>query len=142
MTAFWRWTPRPASSNGITSPRRTTMGLGRDRDARADRRQLAGAAAQTAGPGQSQRFLLCARPDQRQLLLAKQFVKELTWATGIGADGEPIKVPGQEPSETGTRVCPSQDGATNWYSPSYNPATGLFYMQTNEKCSVYHEASG
>ncbi len=72
-----------------------------------------------------------------KLLLAKQFIKELTWASGIGPDGKPIRVAGQEPSEKGTRVCPSQDGATNWYSPSYNPATGLFYMQTNEKCSVY-----
>jgi alcohol dehydrogenase (cytochrome c) len=34
-------------------------------------------------------------------------------------------------------VCPSQDGATNWYSPSYNPTTGLYYVQTVEKCSVY-----
>jgi len=72
-----------------------------------------------------------------KLLLAKQFIKELTWATGVGPDGRPVKVPGQAPSEKGTRVCPSQDGATNWYSPSYNPATGLFYMQTNEKCSIY-----
>ena len=72
-----------------------------------------------------------------KLLLAKQFLKELTWATGIGPDGKPVMVAGQEPSEKGTRVCPSQDGATNWYSPSYNAATGLFYMQTNEKCSVY-----
>jgi alcohol dehydrogenase (cytochrome c) len=72
-----------------------------------------------------------------KLLLARQFLNELTWAKGIGVDGRPILVPGQEPSPAGTRVCPSQDGATNWYSPSYNPATGLFYMQTNEKCSVY-----
>jgi alcohol dehydrogenase (cytochrome c) len=72
-----------------------------------------------------------------KLLLAKQFLKELTWASGIGADGRPIKLPNQEPSAAGTRVCPSQDGATNWYSPSFNPATGLFYMQTNEMCSVY-----
>ncbi len=72
-----------------------------------------------------------------KVLLAKQFLKELTWAKGIGEDGKPIKVPGQEPSAKGTRVCPSQDGATNWYSPSYNPDTGLFYMQTEEKCSIY-----
>jgi alcohol dehydrogenase (cytochrome c) len=72
-----------------------------------------------------------------KLLLARQFIKELTWATGIGADGRPIKLAGQEPSPQGARVCPSQDGATNWYSPSYSPVTGLFYMQTNEKCSVY-----
>ncbi len=81
-------------------------------------------------------FYVWDRTDGK-LLLGKQFIKELTWATGIGADGKPIRVAGQEPSEKGTRVCPSQDGATNWYSPSYNPATGLFYMQTNEKCSVY-----
>jgi len=71
------------------------------------------------------------------LLLAKPFVKNLTWASGIGADGRPILNPGQAPSVTGTKVCPSQDGATNWYSPSFNPATGLYYVQTYEKCSVY-----
>ena len=76
------------------------------------------------------------------LLLAKPFVKNLTWATGIGADGRPIKVPGQEPSPQGTRVCPSQDGATNWFSPSFNPATGLYYVQTFEKCSIYTKRSG
>jgi alcohol dehydrogenase (cytochrome c) len=71
------------------------------------------------------------------LLLAKPFVKNLTWASGIGADGRPIKLPNQEPSPKGTKVCPSQDGATNWFSPSFNPATGLYYVQTFEKCSIY-----
>jgi alcohol dehydrogenase (cytochrome c) len=71
------------------------------------------------------------------LLLWKPFVKNLTWASGIGADGRPIKRPNQEPSPEGTYVCPSQDGATNWFSPSYNPATGLYYVQTFEKCSIY-----
>jgi alcohol dehydrogenase (cytochrome c) len=72
-----------------------------------------------------------------KLLLAKQFLKNLTWASGIGADGRPVELPNQEPTAAGTRVCPSQDGATNWYSPSFNPLTGLYYFQTNEKCSVY-----
>ncbi len=72
-----------------------------------------------------------------KLLLGKQFVKKMTWATGIGPDGHPIKNPNMEPKEGGTKVCPSQDGATNWFSPSYNPATGLFYVQTVEKCSMY-----
>jgi len=72
-----------------------------------------------------------------KLLLAKPFVRHLTWAKGVGEDGRPIKNPDQEPTPGGTRVCPSQDGATNWYSPSYNPVTGLYYIQTLEKCSVY-----
>ncbi len=71
------------------------------------------------------------------LLLAKPFVKNLTWASGIGADGRPMKLPNQEPTPQGTKVCPSQDGATNWYSPSFNPSTNLYYIQTFEKCSIY-----
>jgi alcohol dehydrogenase (cytochrome c) len=76
------------------------------------------------------------------LLLAKPFVTNLTWASGIGADGKPIRIAGQEPSASGTKVCPSQDGATNWFSPSYNPATGLYYLQTFEKCSIYTKTDG
>jgi alcohol dehydrogenase (cytochrome c) len=75
-----------------------------------------------------------------KLLLAKAFVRNLTWASGIGADGRPIKLPNQEPSPAGTKVCPSQDGATNWFSPSFNPTTGLYYLQTFEKCSIYKKA--
>jgi alcohol dehydrogenase (cytochrome c) len=74
-------------------------------------------------------------------LLSTPFVKNLTWASGIGADGRPIKLPNQEPSPAGTKVCPSQDGATNWFSPSYNPATGLYYVQTFEKCSIYTKSA-
>ncbi len=70
-------------------------------------------------------------------LLSTPFVRNLTWATGIGADGRPMLVSGKEPSAGGTKVCPSQDGATNWFSPSFNPATGLYYVQTFEKCSIY-----
>ncbi|HYW41424.1 MAG TPA: PQQ-binding-like beta-propeller repeat protein [Bryobacteraceae bacterium] len=72
-----------------------------------------------------------------KLLHASAFVRNLTWASGIAADGRPVKNPNQEPSAAGTKVCPSQDGATNWFSPSFNPATGLYYVQTFEKCSVY-----
>ena len=72
-----------------------------------------------------------------ELLLATPFVKHLTWASGIGKDGRPIKRPNQAPSPAGTKVCPSQDGATNWFAPSFNPATGHYYVQTFEKCSIY-----
>jgi alcohol dehydrogenase (cytochrome c) len=75
------------------------------------------------------------------LLLAKPFVKNLTWASGIGSDGRPVKLPNQEPTPAGTKVCPSQDGATNWFSPSYDPATGFYYVQTFEKCSIYTKAA-
>jgi alcohol dehydrogenase (cytochrome c) len=81
-------------------------------------------------------FYVFDRTDGK-LLLAKAFVKKLNWASGIGPDGRPMKNPNMEPSAKGTLVCPSQDGATNWFSPSFNPATGLYYVQTLEKCSIY-----
>jgi alcohol dehydrogenase (cytochrome c) len=83
-------------------------------------------------------FYVFDRTDGK-LLLAKTFLRKLTWASGIGEDGRPILKPNQQPSPAGTLVCPSQDGATNWFSPSYNPATGLYYIQTFEKCSVYRK---
>jgi alcohol dehydrogenase (cytochrome c) len=81
-------------------------------------------------------FYVLDRTDGK-MLLARPFVRSLTWASAIRPDGKPILNPKQEPSAVGTRVCPSQDGATNWFSPSFNPATGLFYAQTFEKCSIY-----
>ena len=67
------------------------------------------------------------------LLRAKPFVKKLTWAREIGPDGRPVLNPGQEPTPEGTRVCPAVEGATNWFSTSFNPTTGLYYVQTLEK---------
>ena len=84
-------------------------------------------------------FYVLDRTDGK-LLHTSAFVRKLTWARGIAPDGRPLENPNQEPSEAGTKVCPSQDGATNWFSPSYNPATGLYYVQTFEKCSIYTKA--
>jgi len=76
------------------------------------------------------------------LILAKPFVKKLTWAREIGPDGRPVLNPGQEPTPEGTKVCPAVEGATNWFSTSFNPATGLYYVQTLEKCTVYTKTPG
>jgi len=64
-------------------------------------------------------------------------VKQVTWATGLTAEGRPLRVPDMEPSLEGRRVCPSLEGASNWYSTSFNPGTGLYYVQTNDKCGVF-----
>jgi alcohol dehydrogenase (cytochrome c) len=72
-----------------------------------------------------------------EVLLAKPFVEKMTWATGIGSDGRPQKLPAKEPTYAGNEVCPSLAGATNWMSPSYSPSTGLVYVQTVEQCNIY-----
>jgi alcohol dehydrogenase (cytochrome c) len=74
------------------------------------------------------------------LLLAQAFVKNLTWARAIGSDGRPVLNPGQEPTPTGTKVCPAVEGASNWFSTAFSPATGLYYVQTLESCSIYTRA--
>jgi alcohol dehydrogenase (cytochrome c) len=75
------------------------------------------------------------------LLMAEPFVKNLTWASGIGADGRPKLLPGNENTVEGTRTCPSQTGAANWSSSSFNPSTGLFYLMAGEACAIFTKNS-
>ena len=51
-----------------------------------------------------------------KVLVAEPFVKNLTWASGIGPDGRPKLLPGNEPNAEGQRVCPAVAGAANWTS--------------------------
>jgi alcohol dehydrogenase (cytochrome c) len=69
-------------------------------------------------------------------LSAVRFVEKLNWAQGIDENGRPIRTVVM-PSPNGTRVCPGFGGATNWYAPSYNPATHLFYFLASENCDMY-----
>jgi alcohol dehydrogenase (cytochrome c) len=72
-----------------------------------------------------------------EFLSGWQYAKEVTWATGLDANGRPLRVPGMEPSREGTRVCPSLTGASNWYSTAWNPVTQLYYVQTEDKCGIF-----
>jgi len=76
-----------------------------------------------------------------EFLLAEPFVKKLNWASGIGPDGRPKLLPGQEPTPQGTETCPSMGGATNWMSTAFNPATKLFYVMALEACNIYVKSS-
>src|SRR5262249_7946804 len=69
--------------------------------------------------------------------LGSNWGKGVAWASGHTGGGCPRRVPGMEPTVDGNRVCPSLDGASNWYSTSFNPGTGLYYVQTNDKCGIF-----
>jgi alcohol dehydrogenase (cytochrome c) len=71
-----------------------------------------------------------------EFLLATQYSTQ-TWAEGIDERGRPVLVPGMEPSAEGTLVYPSLQGATNWFSPAYNPLTELVYVPVREMGSYY-----
>jgi PQQ-dependent dehydrogenase (methanol/ethanol family) len=75
-----------------------------------------------------------------QFLLGKPFVKKLTWASGIGPDGVPQLLEGNQPTPGGTKTCPAVRGATNWYSTAFNPETRLFYVMAVEDCNMYRQA--
>jgi alcohol dehydrogenase (cytochrome c) len=72
-----------------------------------------------------------------ELLLAKPFLKKLNWAKGIDAKGRPIPNPLTPDANGETYVCPGFQGGTNWFSTSFNPATGLYYFQALERCNLF-----
>jgi alcohol dehydrogenase (cytochrome c) len=77
-----------------------------------------------------------------KMLLAKPFLKKLNWAEGIAADGRPILKPLPVQANGDTYVCPGFQGGTNWFSTSFNPATGLYYFNALERCNVFSKNHG
>ncbi|MGB2712748.1 MAG: PQQ-binding-like beta-propeller repeat protein [Vicinamibacterales bacterium] len=75
-----------------------------------------------------------------RVLLGKPFVTKMNWASGIDANGRPIKQPAADPSVRGTMGCPSVVGATNWMSPAFNPDTKLYYVMALERCSIFRKS--
>jgi alcohol dehydrogenase (cytochrome c) len=74
-----------------------------------------------------------------EFLLGKQFARQ-TWALGLDEDGRPIEDPESIPDLDGALVYPDDDGAANWYSPTYSPQTNLIYQNVREKGATYYLA--
>jgi alcohol dehydrogenase (cytochrome c) len=75
-----------------------------------------------------------------KLLVAKAYTK-VTWADGIGPDGRPILISGQDPTEEGNRTCPGMGGGHNWQATAYSPQTGLYYFSSSEHCMLFYKTS-
>jgi alcohol dehydrogenase (cytochrome c) len=73
-----------------------------------------------------------------QFLLGKPFTK-VNWADGFDPKGRPNIVPSIKPTKEGTLVYPGNQGGTNWYNPSFSPATNLFYIPTWENTSSIYK---
>ncbi|MGB2605085.1 MAG: PQQ-dependent dehydrogenase, methanol/ethanol family [Candidatus Sulfotelmatobacter sp.] len=71
-----------------------------------------------------------------KLLHATPFIEKLNWANAVDSSGRPT-ASGRIPTLEGTNICPGIDGATNWFSPSYNPDTRLFYVMALESCNLF-----
>src|ERR1700733_5207680 len=64
-----------------------------------------------------------------EFLRGTPFAK-VTWAKGLDERGRPMRAANMVPTADGTKIYPGNQGATNWYSPSFSPHTGLFYIPT------------
>ena len=73
-----------------------------------------------------------------KFLHGSAFVKQ-NWASGLDENGRPIRLPNSRASVGGTITFPGIQGGTNWYSPSYSPRTGLFYVNAWQDYSGVYE---
>ena len=84
-------------------------------------------------------FFLLDRTNGQHLVTAP-FIDQ-TWASGVDSRGRPIAKPEATPSPDGALVEPSSDGSTNWMAPSFDPQTGLFYVNARRVFSVYYRTA-
>jgi alcohol dehydrogenase (cytochrome c) len=63
----------------------------------------------------------------------------INWLGGFDENGRPIWADGKLPQPGGEAVTlyPGVEGGTSWYSPSFSPRTGLFYVSTWDD---YHQS--
>ena len=59
------------------------------------------------------------------------------WAKGIDEQGRPIPNPDKEPKPDGRFIAPDEGGLTNYRSPSFDPRTGLFIVDSHPSYSIY-----
>ena len=61
----------------------------------------------------------------------------VNWAKGIDAQGRPIPDPDKEPAVNGRLVAPNEQGATNFRSPGFDPATGSLIVSAQDGYGIY-----
>ncbi|MGC1367609.1 MAG: PQQ-binding-like beta-propeller repeat protein, partial [Candidatus Acidiferrum sp.] len=82
-------------------------------------------------------FFVLDRTNGEHLVTAP-FIDQ-TWASGVDSRGRPIAKPEASPTPDGALVEPGSDGATNWMAPSFDPQTGLFYVNARRLFSIFYE---
>jgi acido-empty-quinoprotein group A len=68
-------------------------------------------------------------------LISEAFVPA-NWVKGYDDRGQPIPNPDKEPKPDGVLV--TGGVGTNWQAPSYDPDTGLFYVNSRETMGVFY----
>ena len=76
-----------------------------------------------------------------EFLSARPFAKQ-TWAERIDENGRPLFRPSARPTPEGSLVYPGLLGATNWFTPSYSPRTGMVYVSVWEYGNIFQPFTG
>ena len=84
-------------------------------------------------------FFVLDRTNGEHLVTAP-FIDQ-TWASGVDPRGRPIAKQEATPTPDGALVEPGSDGATNWMAPSFDPQTGLFYVNARRLFSIFYETA-
>src|SRR2546426_12334978 len=71
-------------------------------------------------------------------LLTSKYSDAANWAQAIKAKGQLVRNPEKDNTIAGSLVSRDNGGATNWYPPSYDPQTGLFYVVVRELYAMYY----
>ncbi len=95
--------------------------------------------------GQPRKLLLQASRNGYYFVLDRTNGKSLlttpfaavNWAKEIDKHGRPIPDPAKEPARDGRLVAPNEAGATNYRSPSFDPATGLLIVSAQDAYGIY-----
>jgi alcohol dehydrogenase (cytochrome c) len=80
-------------------------------------------------------FFVLDRTDGTSLLTMP--FAAVNWASRVDEGGHPIPNPAKEPARDGRLVAPSESGATNYRSPSFDPETGLFVVSAHDAYGIY-----
>jgi alcohol dehydrogenase (cytochrome c) len=80
-------------------------------------------------------FFVLDRTNGKNLLTTPFSI--VNWAKGIDKDGRPIPNTDKEPAPDGRLIAPNEAGATNYRSPSFDPATGSFIVSVQDGYGIY-----
>jgi alcohol dehydrogenase (cytochrome c) len=63
----------------------------------------------------------------------------VNWASATyDKNGAPVRIPAKDYDIGGALVSPPNGGVVNWPPPSFNPETGLFYVQSSDGYAMYY----
>ncbi|HSY90719.1 MAG TPA: PQQ-dependent dehydrogenase, methanol/ethanol family [Candidatus Binatus sp.] len=74
-----------------------------------------------------------------KLISANEYGKT-TWSDTKDSEGRPVAKKEASPTLEGHTVCPGALGTTNWFPPTYDPQTALFYVTARDQCDIFSTA--